>query len=164
MHIIRKIINLPKFFKGLLKDDHKPSFGALDILKYIGPGLLVTVGFIDPGNWAANIATGSGFGYTLLWIVTLSTVMLIVLQHNVAHLGIATGLCLSEAATIYLPRRISKAVLSFAVLASVSTSFAEILGAAIALNMLFDITIKSRSPSCHDICDNHASDKFIPEN
>jgi manganese transport protein len=143
MQIFRKIYNLPRFFKDLLKDDQKPSFGALDILKYIGPGLLVTVGFIDPGNWAANIATGSGFGYTLLWIVTLSTVMLIVLQHNVAHLGIATGLCLSEAATIYLPRKVSKAVLSFAVLASVSTSFAEILGASIALNMLFEVPIKA---------------------
>ena len=143
MQIIRKIYNLPKFFKDLLKDKQEPSFGALDILKYIGPGLLVTVGFIDPGNWAANIAAGSGFGYTLLWIVTLSTVMLIVLQHNVAHLGIATGLCLSEAATIYLPRKVSKAVLSFAVLASVSTSFAEILGASIALNMLFEVPIKA---------------------
>jgi manganese transport protein len=131
---------------GLLKDlgrkDHTPAFGALDILKYIGPGLLVTVGFIDPGNWAANLATGSGFGYSLLWVVTLSTIMLIVLQHNVAHLGIATGLCLSEAATIYIKPRISKSILSFAVLASVATSFAEILGASIALDMLFNIPVK----------------------
>jgi manganese transport protein len=67
--------------------------------------------------------------------------MLIVLQHNVAHLGIATGLCLSEAATIYLKPWVSKSVLSFAVLASVSTSLAEILGGAIALNMLFNIPI-----------------------
>ncbi len=71
--------------------------------KYIGPGLLVTVGFIDPGNWASNFAAGSEFGYSLLWVVTLSTIMLIVLQHNVAHLGIVTGLCLSEAATKYTP-------------------------------------------------------------
>jgi len=130
------------FIKDLGRKDHKPAYGALDIFKYIGPGLLVTVGFIDPGNWAANIATGSGYGYTLLWIVTLSTIMLIVLQHNVAHLGIATGLCLAEAATIYIHPRVSKAILSFAVLASVSTSLAEILGGAIALNMLFDIPIK----------------------
>ena len=47
--------------------------------------MLVTVGFIDPGNWASNMAAGSQFGYTLLWIVTLSTIMLIVLQHNAAH-------------------------------------------------------------------------------
>ena len=63
---------------------------TLKFLRYLGPGLLVTVGFIDPGNWASNIAAGSGFGYELLWMVTLSTVMLIVLQHNAAHLGIAT--------------------------------------------------------------------------
>jgi manganese transport protein len=139
MQNLRNIFDLRRVFRDLRQIDHKPAFGALDILKYIGPGLLVTVGFIDPGNWAANIATGSKFGYELLWVVTLSTVMLIVLQHNVAHLGIATGLCLSEAATIYLPGAVSKSVLSFAVMASVSTSFAEILGASIALNMLFNI-------------------------
>ena len=72
---------------------------TLNFLRYLGPGLLVTVGFIDPGNWASNIAAGSGFGYELLWMVTLSTIMLIILQHNAAHLGIATGLCLSEAAS-----------------------------------------------------------------
>jgi manganese transport protein len=135
-------INIFSFLRDLKRRDHKPSFGALDILKYIGPGLLVTVGFIDPGNWAANIATGSGYGYTLLWVVTLSTIMLIVLQHNVAHLGIATGLCLSEAAMIHISPKISRPILSFAVLASVSTSLAEILGGAIALEMLFSVPIK----------------------
>lgn len=116
--------------------------GAFELLKYIGPGLLVTVGFIDPGNWASNFAAGSQFGYTLLWVVTLSTVMLIILQHNVAHLGIVTGLCLSEAANKYLPRTGSRIVLWSAIGASISTSLAEILGGAIALNMLFDIPIK----------------------
>jgi manganese transport protein len=139
---IKNLFNSSGLIKDLKRKDHKPSFGALDIFKYIGPGLLVTVGFIDPGNWAANIATGSEYGYTLLWVVSLSTIMLIVLQHNVAHLGIATGLCLSEAATIYLKPWISKSVLSFAVFASVSTSLAEILGGSIALNMLFDVPIK----------------------
>jgi len=118
-------------------------FGISELLKYIGPGLLVTVGFIDPGNWATNIAAGSLFGYRLLWVVTLSTIMLIFLQHNAAHLGIATGLCLSEAATLYLPRRISRPVLATAVLASVSTALAEILGGAIALNMLFGLPIRA---------------------
>ena len=139
----KNLLNNVGFLKDIRRKDHTPSFGGLDIFKYIGPGLLVTVGFIDPGNWAANIATGSEFGYTLLWIVSLSTIMLIILQHNVAHLGIATGLCLSEAATIYLKPWISKSVLSFAVLASVSTSLAEILGGAIALNMLFGVPIKA---------------------
>jgi len=115
--------------------------GALDIFRYIGPGLLVTVGFIDPGNWASNLAAGADYGYTLLWMVTLSTIMLVVLQHNVAHLGIATGYCLSEAATIYLKPVWSKFILTSAMLASISTSLAEILGGAIALEMLFDIPI-----------------------
>ena len=139
---LRSILNPLHFFRDLRRKDHKPVFGALDIFKYIGPGLLVTVGFIDPGNWAANIGTGSEYGYTLLWVVTLSTIMLIILQHNVAHLGIATGLCLSEAAAIYIRPAISKPILYFAVLASVSTSLAEILGGAIALEMLFGVPIK----------------------
>jgi manganese transport protein len=129
---------LKKYFD---RKKHKPGYGGLEIIKYIGPGLLVTVGFIDPGNWAANIAAGSVFGYQLLWMMTLSTLMLIILQHNVAHLGIATGLCLSEAATIYLPRHLSKSILITAIGASVSTSLAEILGASVALNMLFNIPI-----------------------
>lgn len=114
----------------------------IELLKYIGPGLLVTVGFIDPGNWASNFAAGSEFGYVLLWVVTLSTVMLIILQHNVAHLGIVTGLCLSEAANKYLPRNGSRFVLWSAIAASVSTSLAEVLGGAIALEMLFKVPIK----------------------
>lgn len=129
------------FFKNIDNKNHKPTFGALKILKYIGPGLLVTVGFIDPGNWASNIAAGADFGFTLLWMVTLSTIMLIILQHNVAHLGIATGLCLSEAATLHTKPWVSRTILGSAMVASVSTSLAEILGGAIALQMLFGIPI-----------------------
>lgn len=123
-------------------ETEKPRHTALEILKYIGPGLIVTVGFIDPGNWASNVAAGSQYGYQLLWMVTLSTLMLIVLQHNAAHLGIASGLCLSEAATQYLPKYVSRTVLGSAVLAAISTALAEILGGAIALNMLFSIPIQ----------------------
>jgi len=132
-----------KILKDLKSREHKPRFGGLEIFKFIGPGLLVTVGFIDPGNWASNLAAGAGFGYKLLWMVTLSTIMLIILQHNVAHLGIATGLCLSEAASTYLKPVFSKSILSTAMLASISTSLAEILGGAIALNMLFHVPIKA---------------------
>jgi len=132
-----------KLFSNIDRKGYKPRYGGLDILKFIGPGLLVTVGFIDPGNWASNLAAGAQFGYSLLWMVTLSTIMLIFLQHNVAHLGIATGLCLSEAATIYLKPAYSKMLLISAMMASVSTSLAEILGGAIALNMLFRIPIQA---------------------
>ena len=128
-------------WQELKNKHHQRYLGGLDIFKYIGPGLLVTVGFIDPGNWASNFAAGSEFGYALLWVVTLSTIMLIILQHNVAHLGIVTGLCLSEAATQYTPKWVSRPVLASAVLASISTSLAEILGGAIALEMLFHIPI-----------------------
>lgn len=137
---------MKKFWKKLRKDYRKQNprlkSGAFELLRYIGPGLLVTVGFIDPGNWASNFAAGSEFGYALLWVVTLSTVMLIILQHNVAHLGIVTGLCLSEATNKYLPKTGSRIVLWSAVGASISTSLAEILGGAIALQMLFNIPIK----------------------
>lgn len=126
-----------------LKINHHPNSGALDLLKYIGPGLLVTVGFIDPGNWATNLAAGSTFGYALLWVVTFSSIMLIIIQHNVAHLGIVTGLCLSEATNRYLPTALSRPIIASAMLASISTSLAEILGGAIALQMLFGLPIKA---------------------
>ncbi|OGR67158.1 MAG: Mg2+/Co2+ transporter [Elusimicrobia bacterium GWC2_61_19] len=130
------------FLADLKNKHHKRVYGALELVKYIGPGLLVTVGFIDPGNWASNLAAGSSYGYTLLWMVTLSTLMLIILQHNVAHLGIATGLCLSEAARAHLPAAVSGPLLWSAMAASVSTSLAEILGGAIALQMLFKVPLK----------------------
>ena len=132
-HFIRKSLKTAK---------HHPRLGGLEILKYIGPGLLVTVGFIDPGNWASNLAAGADYGYTLLWMVSLSTVMLIILQHNVAHLGIATGLCLSEATMTYIRPKYAKMMLWTAMGASVSTSLAEILGGAIALEMLFGIPVR----------------------
>lgn len=125
---------------------------ARELLRYIGPGILVTVGFIDPGNWAANMAAGADYGYKLLWMVTLSTIMLIVLQHNVAHLGIVTGRCLSEAATEYLPAFVSRGVLFSAVAAAVATGLAEILGSAIGLNMLFGIPLKIGAVCAAALC------------
>lgn len=134
---------MKKFFEfNIFKDEHKPRLMAMDFLKYIGPGLLVTVGFIDPGNWASNVSAGSDFGYALLWMVTLSTIMLIILQHNAAHLGIVTGDCLSESATKNIKPIIKNIILLTAVAASVSTALAELLGGAIALEMLFKIPIK----------------------
>ena len=115
---------------------------AMNFLRYIGPGLLVTVGFIDPGNWASNIAAGSGYGYTLLWMVTLSTIMLVILQHNAAHLGIVTGKCLSEATSLYINKRLKNTILLTAVTASIATAMAELLGGAMALEMLFHIPVK----------------------
>ncbi len=132
-------------FKNIDNKKRTALPGKLDVFKFIGPGLLVTVGFIDPGNWATNLAAGADYGYALLWVITLSTVTLILMQHNVAHLGITTGLCLSEATVKYIKPTYAKTVLWSAMLASVSTSLAEILGGAIAINMLWDIPIKAGS-------------------
>jgi len=131
-----------EFLKDLKNKEHKHRLADLELFKYIGPGLLVTVGFIDPGNWASNIAAGAGWGYNLLWVITLSTIMLIFLQHNVAHLGIASGYCLSEATSIFIKPKLAKTILISAVFASISTVLAELLGGAIALNMLFHIPVK----------------------
>ncbi len=132
---------LKNILQRFYKDGHlRPQIS--NFMKYMGPGLLVTVGFIDPGNWAANLAAGSTYGYALLWMVTLSTAMLILLQHNAAHLGIVTGYCISEAATRHLKPWISRTVLSSAMLAAAATAMAEILGAAIALQMLFRLPLK----------------------
>jgi len=120
----------------------EPLPGAWSPLRFLGPGMLVAIGFIDPGNWASNVAAGAGFGYQLLWVVTLSTGMLILLQHNAAHLGIVTGLCLAESATVHLPTWISRPALLTAVLAAQATAFAEILGGAIALEMLFHLPMR----------------------
>ena len=117
-----------QFFKSSTKE-------AMNFLRYVGPGLLVTVGFIDPGNWASNIAAGSGYGYTLLWMVTLSTIMLIILQHNAAHLGIVTGKCLSEATSLYINKGFKNIILLTAVAASIATAMAELLGGAMALEI-----------------------------
>lgn len=109
---------------------------SFELFSYIGPGFFVTVGFIDPGNWVTNVAAGSYHGYQLLWVVTLSTIMLIVVQHNAAHLGIVTGLCLSEAASTYLHPWLRNLTLGSAMLACIATALAELLGAAIGMQML----------------------------
>lgn len=131
------------FLKNIDRKGRKARLGSLEIFRFIGPGLLVTVGFIDPGNWASNLAAGAEYGYALLWMVTFSTIMLILLQHNVARLGIVTGYCLSEATAIFVKQKYARLLLSSAMLASISTSLAEILGGAIALNMLFNIPIRA---------------------
>ena len=97
-----------KFLRDLFVR-HRAKLGARDIFKYIGPGFLVTVGFIDPGNWASGLAAGALYGYRLLWVVTGSTLLLILLQHNAAHLGIALARhlvdCLADAVLLVVHRR-----------------------------------------------------------
>ncbi len=108
----------------------------LELLRYLGPGFLVTVGFIDPGNWATNIAAGSEFNYSLLWVITLSTLMLIFLQHMSAHLGIVTGRCLAESCRQWFPSWSNHIIGGSIMLACVATALAEFLGAAIGLTII----------------------------
>lgn len=126
---------------------------SIELFKYIGPGFFVTVGFIDPGNWVTNVAAGSQFGYGLLWVVTLSTIILIIIQHNAAHLGIVTGLCLSEAASTFFKPWLRYLMLGSAMAACISTALAELLGAAIGLQMMtgLPLIIGSALAACFSI-------------
>lgn len=112
-----------------------------ELLGYLGPAFLVTVGFIDPGNWATNIAGGSDFGYTLLWVITLSTIILILFQSLAARLGIVTELSLAQNVRLYFKRPVANALGVTAIIANSATDLAEFLGAAIGLNILFHIPI-----------------------
>ncbi len=111
------------------------------IFSFMGPGFLITVGFIDPGNWATNIEGGSSFGYSLLWVVTLSTIMLMVIQHVAAKMGIATGKSLAVNIREHLPKPLSLMVGITVVLACVATDVAELLGGAIGFNLLFKMPL-----------------------
>ncbi|MEN6356831.1 MAG: Nramp family divalent metal transporter [Armatimonadota bacterium] len=136
-------IDLPTFINGRGAQLRGSARMLRQIIGYLGPGFFVTVGFIDPGNWATNIAAGSSFNYSLLWVVTLSTLILILWQHMSAHLGIVNGKCLAEAIHEHvrpLPRLIYGTT---AMAAMVATALAEILGAALGLNLLFHIPVRA---------------------
>ncbi len=152
---------MSRIIDELKRTDHKRYLGGLDFFKNILVWITGYCGFYSSGNLGLIFAPASEFGYALLWVVTLSTIMLIVLQHNVAHLGIVTGLCLSEAATQYCPKWISRPILGSAVLASISTSLAEILGGAIALQMLLEIPITWGICPYYDVCRHYAFFQFI---
>ena len=107
------------------------------VLTFLGPGFLVTVGFIDPGNWATNIEGGSSFGYSLLWVITLSTLMLMVIQNMAAKLGIATGKSLAVNIREGFPKPVSALLGATIVAACVATDVAELLGGAIGFRLLF---------------------------
>jgi manganese transport protein len=111
------------------------------VLSFLGPGFIVTVGFIDPGNWATNIEGGSRFGYNLLWVITLSTIMLIVIQHMAAKLGIATGKSLA----VNIREHFAPPTVAFLgitiVLACIATDVAELIGGAIGFNLLFGLPL-----------------------
>ena len=108
-------------------------------LAFSGPGYLVSVGYMDPGNWATSIAGGSKFGYTLLSVILLSNLMAMLLQALSARLGIATGRDLAQSCREYYPRGVGYFLWVVCELAIVACDLAEVIGTALALKMLFGI-------------------------
>lgn len=149
--VINQSVPLPIAQPGITyKDEGMTTVAAAEkkfplktLLSFLGPGFLVTVGFIDPGNWATNMEGGSRFGYELLWVITLSTIMLIVIQNMAAKLGIATGKSLAVNIRERFSRPVSALLGLTIVLACVATDMAELLGGAIGFNLLFGMPLWS---------------------
>ncbi len=111
-------------------------------LTFFGPGYLVAVGYMDPGNWATSLAGGARFGYALLTVALLSNFMAIILQSLCARLAVASGRDLAQACRDAYPRWMSWPLWLFAELAIVATDLAEVIGTAIGLNLLFGIPLE----------------------
>ena len=110
-------------------------------LGFVGPGFLVSVGYMDPGNWATDLAGGSQFGYALLWVILLSNLMAILFQHLCVRLNVATGLDLAQACRKRYAPWVAKGLWFFAQVGIVAMDLAELLGSAIALQILFGIPL-----------------------
>ena len=109
---------------------------------FLGPGYLVAVGYMDPGNWATSLAGGAKFGYALLFIALLSNIMAIILQHLCARMAVATGRDLAQACRDAYPRALSWPLWFLAEFAICATDLAEVIGTAIGLNLLFGIPLE----------------------
>ncbi len=111
-------------------------------LAFVGPGYLVAVGYMDPGNWATSLAGGAKFGYTLLFVALLSNIMAILLQSLCARLAVASGRDLAQACRDAFPNWIAVPLWLFAEAAIIATDLAEVIGTAIGLNLLFGIPLE----------------------
>ena len=115
--------------------------GLKKILAFIGPAYLVSVGYMDPGNWATDIAGGSAFGYRLIWVLFASNLIALLLQSLSARLGIVRGLDLAQVSKNSYPRFVNFWLYILAQLAIIACDLAEIIGMAIGLNLLFDLPL-----------------------
>ena len=111
------------------------------LLAYAGPGMMVAVGYMDPGNWATDIAGGARFGYRLLSVVLISNLFAMLLQHLALKLGIATGRDLAQACRDHFSRPVAIGLWLLAEIAIAATDLAEVIGSAIALNLLFGLPL-----------------------
>jgi manganese transport protein len=115
--------------------------GLKAFLPFIGPAFIASVAYIDPGNYATNIQSGSEFGYKLLWVVVLANLMAMLIQSMSAKLGIATGKNLPELCREHFPKWVSFTLWVFSEIAAMGTDLAEFLGATLGLNLLFHIPL-----------------------
>src|SRR4029079_522851 len=116
--------------------------GRRRLFAFLGPGYLVSVGYMDPGNWATSLAGGSKFGYALLSIALMSNLMAILLQALCARLGFATGRDLAQACRDAFPKPVAYVLWLLAEVAICATDLAEVIGTAIGLNLLFGIPLE----------------------
>lgn len=135
-----KAKSLPEVF-GTIKTRDSGSY-LKRLVPFLGPGYLVAVGYMDPGNWATALAGGSKFGYTLLAVCLISNLMAILLQSLCARLGVATGHDLAQACRAFFPKPVSFVLWILAELAICATDLAEIIGTAIGLYLLFNIPLE----------------------
>ncbi|MDZ4668007.1 MAG: Nramp family divalent metal transporter [bacterium] len=120
-------------------DVSQPKNKIKTFLAFIGPAYLVSVGYMDPGNWATDIAGGSKFGYSLIWVLLMSNWIALLLQSLAAKLGIVKGWDLAQASRQQYPAWVNGSLYVFAEIAIAATDLAEIIGMAIGLNLLFDL-------------------------
>src|ERR1700743_1999406 len=116
---------------------HVPAFRRNEVWKYFGPAFVASIAYIDPGNFATNIAGGSRFGYRLLWVLLWSNAMAILIQYLSAKLGIVTGLTLPQNCRKHFSRPMTLFLWVAAEVAAIATDLAEFLGAALGLYLLF---------------------------
>lgn len=110
-------------------------------LAFAGPGYLVSVGYMDPGNWATDLAGGSKFGYALLWVILVSNLMAQLLQTMCLRLGLVTGMDLAQSCRAYYKKPAAIALWLFCEIAIIATDIAEVIGSAVALYLLFGIPL-----------------------
>ncbi|HWZ35816.1 MAG TPA: Nramp family divalent metal transporter [Mucilaginibacter sp.] len=115
--------------------------GWKKIMAFIGPAYLVSVGYMDPGNWATDIAGGSAFGYKLIWVLFASNLIALLLQSLASRLGVARGLDLAQASKITYPPAVNFCLYLLAQIAIIACDLAEIIGMAIGLNLLFNLPL-----------------------
>ncbi len=121
--------------------DTNKATGWKKFLAFIGPAYLVSVGYMDPGNWATDIAGGSAFGYKLIWVLLVSNMIALLLQSLAARLGIVRGLDLAQASKHNYPRFVNFWLYVLAQLAIIACDLAEIIGMAIGLKLLFNLPL-----------------------